>query len=45
MLRKNAPKELPRPIRITHSFPPPRPDDGERFIALVRALLKLGEKK
>jgi hypothetical protein len=43
--RKKPTKEPPRPIQITHSFPPPRPDDGERFVALVRMLLKLGEKK
>jgi hypothetical protein len=42
--RKKATKP-PRLIRITHSFPPPRPDDKERFLALVRTLLKLGKEK
>jgi hypothetical protein len=34
----------PRP-KITHSFPPPAANDAERFRALVRRLMKLGEKK
>jgi hypothetical protein len=38
-------KEPPPQIRITHSFPEPRPDDSERFLALVRRLLKLGKEK
>jgi hypothetical protein len=38
-------KQPPRLIRITHSFPPPRPDDYERFVVLVRMLGKLGGKK
>jgi hypothetical protein len=38
-------KQPPRQFRITHSFPEPRPDDGDRFIALVKLLLKLGERK
>jgi hypothetical protein len=37
-------KQAPPPLRIRHTFPPPRPDDGERFLALVRMLLKMGEK-
>jgi hypothetical protein len=45
MPRKNEPKQPPRPIRIKHSFPAPKPDDRERFIALVRMLMKLGENK
>jgi hypothetical protein len=38
-------KQPPRRLRITHSFPEPRPDDGERFVGLVRRLLKMGEEK
>jgi hypothetical protein len=43
MPRKNPPKQPPRPI-ITHTFPPARPDDRERFVALVRMLMKLGDR-
>lgn len=40
-----ASKQPPRPIRITHSFPEPRPDDGDRFTELIRMLLRLGTEK
>jgi hypothetical protein len=37
-------KQRPHPLRITHSFPDPRPSDGERFVELVRMLLKMGQQ-
>jgi hypothetical protein len=37
-------KQSPQPIRIRHEFPPPRPDDGERFLKLVRMLVTMGRK-
>jgi len=43
--KKTTRSRKPPPFRITHSFPEPRPDDAERFIALIRKLLKLGEEK
>jgi hypothetical protein len=36
----------PKPqIRVTHSFPDPRPDDPERFLGLVRRLVEMARKK
>ena len=43
MARKNSPKQPPRPL-IKHTFPAPKPDDRERFVALVRMLMKMGTK-
>jgi hypothetical protein len=42
VMRKAKPPQI---FRITHTFPPARADDGERFLRLVRMLLELGEKK
>jgi hypothetical protein len=38
-------KKSPLRLKIKHSFPAPSGDDRERFAALVRMLLKLGEEK
>jgi hypothetical protein len=47
MTPKSAPKpkqgkKAPQKLRIKISYPPPRADDRERFVKLVRMLLKLG---
>jgi hypothetical protein len=42
-LKSTPPKQPPRPI-IKHTFPPPKPDDRERFFALVRMLMRMGTK-
>jgi hypothetical protein len=42
---RKPPKEQPRQV-ISHSYPPARGDDAERFKMLIRLLLKMaGEKK
>lgn len=41
--QKTKPHASPQ-LRITHSFPEPRPDDAKRFLALVQKLAKLGGK-
>jgi hypothetical protein len=38
--RKQKEKPPVTTLRITHTFPPPRADDADRFISLVRMLLK-----
>jgi hypothetical protein len=40
MPKKKPP--APARLKITHSFPPPRQDDGARFLELIRKLVKLG---
>jgi hypothetical protein len=34
----------PPPLKVTVSFAPPRPDDGERFVKLVQWMLRLGRQ-
>jgi hypothetical protein len=41
---KPAESKNPPEFRITHSFPPPRPDDCTRFSALVRMLLRFADE-
>jgi hypothetical protein len=40
MPKKKPP--APARLKITHSWPKPRPDDGARFIELIRKMVKLG---
>jgi hypothetical protein len=41
--RKEKKKPLTTKLQITHSFPPPRADDADRFLSLVRMLIKMGD--
>jgi hypothetical protein len=43
-MSKRTLKKKPPPVklRITHKWPPPKPDDREQFVRLVQMLLRMG---
>jgi hypothetical protein len=44
MAKRKQKKKPPVPkLRIKHSYPPPRPDDAEKFRGIVRMLLEMGD--